>query len=521
MIPANALPPVIRAAGILAAGALQTLSLAPFDWWPLGLLSLLALFYFTGALQPAHRSSETGRRGFWYGWLFGVGLFGSGASWVYVSIHVYGYASPLLAGALTLAFVLALALFHGLQFWLLFRLRTRSMGANGLLFVALWVFSDVFRSHFLTGFPWLFLGYGHLESPLSGWIPLVGVYGITFLVVLSSVLLYLMLTCRLWSERFGLVVFGGMLWWQGWQLSHYTWTLDSEYQLDVALLQTNIPQELKWHPSQRTKTARLLTDMTRAHWDKEVIIWPETALPILYDQATPYLERMSEEALREDTNIISGIPYREFNPDTREQRLHNSVLSMGVGDGIYHKQKLVPFGEYVPLQDYLRGLIAFFDLPMSDFRKGPADQELLRSHALKVAPFICYEVVYPDFVARQSQAADYLVTISNDSWFGQSIGPLQHLQMAQMRAAENSRFMLRGTNNGVTAIIDHKGRIVAQSEQFVRTTLTGKINIHQGNTPFSRYGSSPTILLSLTLLIICLFRFWKERRAVSAPAKLG
>ncbi len=516
-MPAIIQHPLFRVAGLLLAGLLQTLSLAPFDWWPLGLLSVLLLLTLTGALKPAEAATAPAAgKAALYGWIYGLGLFGSGASWVYVSIHVYGYATPVLAGALTLFFVAGLALFPALQFWLHWRLKGPSATTNALCFVALWVLCDMFRSQFLTGFPWLFLGYGHLDSALAGWIPVLGVYGVSFLVCLSAALLYLVFTATTHGRRAILLVSLGLIWWQGAQLKTQEWTRDSGYTLDAALLQINIPQELKWHPSQRQKTARLLTEMTRQHWDKEIVIWPETALPILYDQAQTFLEQIGEEAQRHDTNIISGIPYREFDEDTQRARLHNSIISFGIGDGINHKQKLVPFGEYVPMQDYLRGLIAFFDLPMSDFRKGPEQQDLLLSHALRVAPFICYEVVYPDFVARRSQGADYLVTISNDSWFGASIGPLQHLQMAQMRAAENERYMLRGTNNGVSAIIDHHGRITTQSEQFIRTSLSGTIAIRQGITPFTRFGSAPITLLCLVLLLGAAYCHWKARRTVSA-----
>lgn len=521
-MPAITQHPLFRIAGLVLAGVLHTLSLAPFDWWPLGIASVIALLWLTGCLQPRDNDdAKTPRKAACYGWLYGLGLFGSGASWVYVSIHVYGYASPALAGTLTLFFVAGLALFPALQLWLHSRLRGHSVVANGLLFVALWVFSDVFRSHFLTGFPWLFLGYGHLSSPLAGWIPVLGVYGVSFLVCLSAVLLYLLVLFREYPKRLAAVATLAFIWWQGAQLQTLEWTRDSGYELDVALLQINIPQELKWHPSQRQKTARLLQDMTREHWDKEIVVWPETALPILYDQAQPFLDTIAEEAIRHDTNILSGIPYRELDAQTRRTRLHNSIISIGVGEGINHKQKLVPFGEYVPLQEYLRGLIAFFDLPMSDFRKGPEQQDLLLSHALRVAPFICYEVVYPDFVAQRARAADYLVTISNDSWFGASIGPLQHLQMAQMRAAENARYMLRGTNNGVSAIIDHRGRITARSEQFVRASVSGKVAIRQGLTPYARLGSTPTLLLCFLLLIGGAYHHWRSGRTVSASTKLG
>jgi apolipoprotein N-acyltransferase len=227
---------------------------------------------------------------------------------------------------------------------------------------------------------------------------------------------------------------------------------------------------------------------------------------LLYDQALPFIERVSEEAKTHNSNIISGLPFRQIDTENNNIILHNSIVSFGQGEGLYHKQKLVPFGEYVPFQDILRGLIDFFDLPMSDFRTGSADQLPLSSFEYHVAPFICYEVVYPDFVRQNIKDSEFMLTISNDSWFGASIGPLQHLEMAQMRAAENRRYMIRGTNNGISAVIDEHGQITDQTEQFVKATLYSKIKLFQGETPFMNYGTWPVGLLSALSILFCFIQ---------------
>lgn len=508
---------------LMTAGAMQTLSLAPFNFWMLGPLSIALLLMVTRALN----APSPGFKGFLYGWLFGIGLFGSGASWVYVSIHTYGYAPPWLAGSLTTIFVLGLALFSGLSFYLYGKLKTASKVGNALLFTACWVLGDLFRGVFLTGFPWLYLGYGHLNTALSGWIPVIGVHGMTALTVASGIGLFFLLTLlfkalpvllkhnkatrkRAFRSRyhpkktllklsFILVVL--VFWLSGPVLNKMEWTRLEDKAISVALIQTNIPQEEKWKPSQRLKTLALLEEMSSAHWSSDILVWPETAIPLLYDQALPFLNKMSALAKEQQSNIISGLPFRQINQDG-SQTLHNSIVSFGDGEGIYHKQKLVPFGEYVPLQDLLRGLIAFFDLPMSDFRTGSADQAPLTARGYKVAPFICYEVVYPDFVRELAQGTDFLLTISNDSWFGSSIGPLQHLQMAQMRAAETRRYMIRATNNGVSAVIDERGQVLAQTDQFVRTTLLSSIYAAEGDTAFMRFGSWPIGLICFSFLLM-------------------
>ncbi len=516
---------------LLASGLLQTLSLAPFEFWPLGPISIVIILLATKALN----APSANFKGFYYGWIYGLGLFGSGASWVYVSINTYGYAPPLLAGSLTLVFVAGLALFPALTFFIYGRLKTASKTGNALLFTSCWLIGDLFRTFFLTGFPWLFLGYAHLDTPLAGWAPVIGVYGLTALTVASGIALYFIASLLMKALPFivkgkahrhknkfrshyhpkktafklSFILVLACFWISGPSLNKVEWTDPIKTDFKVALIQTNIPQEEKWKPSQRYKTLSLLEKMTAEAWGNDLILWPETAIPLLYDQALPFIERISSEAKTHNSNIISGLPFRKQDHETRSQILHNSIVSFGNGDGIYHKQKLVPFGEYVPLQDLLRGLIAFFDLPMSDFRTGSTEQVPLNSFDYLVSPFICYEVVYPDFVRQNIKGSAYLLTISNDSWFGASIGPLQHLEMAQMRAAENRRFMVRGTNNGISAVIDERGHITHQSEQFVQTTLHSTISLLEGNTPFMTYGSWPVGILSVMSILFC---FVQRRR---------
>lgn len=498
---------VILAVSIMAIGALQTLSLSPFGYWALGPLSIALFAIITKALDPD--TPLTKKRAFTQGWLLGFGLFASGASWIYVSINTYGYAHPALAFALTLIFVAGLALFHGLFFFCFSLLRGKSSYLNAAVLAALWVLNDGLRTVFLTGFPWLFLGDGHLDSPLSGWVPILGVYGISAIVVATGAYLavsgkgLVRSSCSATKLKSLLTLCSLVIFWAaGYWLNNVRWTHEDEQSYKVALLQINIPQELKWRASQRPKTLELLASMTRENWDKDIIFWPETAIPVLYDQAKPLLQHFATEASANDAAIVSGIPYRGWDSSENQSILHNSIVSIGEGSGINHKQKLVPFGEYVPLQSLLRGLIAFFDLPMSDFRKGPADQPLLATKGALAAAFICYEVVYPDFVASRAEKADYLITISNDSWFGTSIGPLQHLAMAQMRALENGKYMIRATNNGVSAIIDEKGKIQQKTEQFVLATLQGNLKTMKGQTPFSRWGSWPIFILCAAILAI-------------------
>ncbi|WP_028238692.1 apolipoprotein N-acyltransferase [Stutzerimonas azotifigens] len=478
----------------MAAGALATLSLSPFDLWPLALLSI-ALFYL--GLRAVAPRQATGR-----GWCYGFGLFASGASWVYVSIHDFGAAVPPLAAFLTLGFVAGLGLFFALAAWAWVRLlrNTERPLNDALAFAALWVAQEAFRGWFLTGFPWLYAGYSQLDAPLAPLAPLGGVWLLSFVLALAAALL--VNGPRLYRHRPSLAVAIALLlapWLFALALAGKPWTQPSGARLSVALVQGNVAQSLKWDPQQLEAQLALYRDLTLASPRTDLVVWPETAVPVLKEYAEGYLGVMGRVAGDRQAALITGLPVRQPNPQG-ELRYYNGLTVVGQGEGTYLKQKLVPFGEYVPLQDLLRGLIAFFDLPMSDFARGEADQPLLEAKGLRIAPYICYEVVYPEFAAALAARSDLLLTVSNDAWFGRSIGPLQHLQMARMRALEAGRWMIRATNNGVTVLIDPQGRVSERVPAFEQTVLYGEVTPMTGLTPYLRWRSWPLIVLGALLL---------------------
>jgi len=478
----------------IAGGACTTLALAPFDIWPLALLAI-ALFYLgLRALNP--------RQALLRGWLYGIGLFLAGTSWVYVSIHDYGAASPALAAFLTFGFCAGVALFFALGAWLWARWLRRNDApiADALAFAALWLAQEAFRGWFLTGFPWLYAGYSQLHGPLAGLAPVGGMWLISLVLALSAALLVNL--PRLLGDKPRLAATLLLLlapWVAGLALNGHAWTERKGEPLKVAALQGNIEQNLKWDPEQLDAQLALYRDMTLSSRTADLIVWPETAVPVLKEYAEGYLRVMGRIAVERDAALITGVPLRQAN-EHGEKRYYNAITVTGWGEGTYLKQKLVPFGEYVPLQEVLRGLIAFFDLPMSDFARGPADQAPLQAKGLKIAPFICYEVVYPEFAAGLAARSDLLLTVSNDTWFGTSIGPLQHLQMAQMRALEAGRWMIRATNNGVTALIDPQGRISVQIPQFQQAVLYGEVQPMQGLTPYLLWRAWPLVALCSLLL---------------------
>jgi len=460
------------------------------------------------------------RQGFRVGWLIGVGKYAMGASWIYVSIHEQGGASESLAGVLVGLFVAGMALFSGL-FGLLFGAINRptparhpGSGQNSVLgwvysvglFAACWVIAEWCLTWLLTGFPWLFAGYGLMPTWFLGYAPTIGALGLSFLACLVGGFL-VQFVIRVRSApgmaKFAfpalcLALLGG-----GYALDRVTWVSLGEAGR-AALVQGNIEQITKWQPESVQPILSTYQRLTEPHWGMDLVIWPEAAITLFREQATPLLKRWDARGQASKTTLLLGLPDMEPQADG-SRSFQNSALAVGAGSGRYVKRRLVPFGEYVPLESLLRGLISFFDLPMSRSASGPEIQPPIRAStgagSVTLGLAICYEIAYPELVRESAKSAEVLVTISNDAWFGASIGPHQHLQLAQMRALENGRYVLRATNNGVTAIINQRGELMGSLPQFEPGVLTGVYHSAQGRTPFNRFGHAPVLIMAFGLLL--------------------
>jgi apolipoprotein N-acyltransferase len=474
----------------LLAGMLFPLGLAPFDIWPIVPLSAALLYT---VLVKADRESPSG-----LGFCYGVGFFSVGVSWVYVSIHVYGNTPIWVAVCLTALFCSGLALLFSMQSGLFHRLASQHWGWRSIQFASLWVLFEWLRSWLLTGFPWAYAGYAALDSPVSGWIPVLGVYGLSWLLVLLGCLwVEALLRPRIplrWviaTTSTGIIVMSG-LWLQG-----VNWSSPLGEPLRVAAIQPNVPLKEKWQPRYRSQILHDFATLTAQYEEgHDIVIWPESALPGYRDQLEELLDQADRRGRDTETTLITGLPTRDA------AGRYNSIIALGKGSGTYHKQKLVPFGEYVPMERWLRGLIGFFDLPMSQFTAGPTDQYPLIADEILLASFICYEVVYPDFVQSQSREAAVLVTISNDTWFGDTSGPWQHFQMARYRARELERDLVRSTNDGVSALISAAGDVIAAAPQFTEAVVTGTVQPRIGHTPFAATGSLPVLVFALITLVL-------------------
>lgn len=503
----NRLNPFQLAVLCCVAGALFPLALAPLYYWPLGLLSLSG---FIAAVLLA----KTPKQSFSYVWCFSLGQFLLGVSWIYVSIHTFGNTPAPLAALMVVLFAAALALIPAAVFAL--RHQLFQQHAAWLTLPAFWFLSEWLRGNLLTGFPWLFAGDAHLNTWLAGYAPIIGNYGLSLLTVFTLTVLW-----QAYQRRNPLWLCLLAFWPLGAWLQNINWT-HPVGELQVSAVQGNIAQDQKWLPEMIGPTMRTYYQQTAEHWESDLILWPETAITLIYDQFQPYLQDMAEEAQEYHSTIITGIAYRYPRGHQRAGEFHNSITAFGEGSGLYHKQKLVPFGEFVPFEKQLRGLLPFFDLEMSSFLAGDAEQPLLQVNKhldqqtinYQIAPYICYEIAYPVHVAQLAKQADFLVTISNDAWFGDSLGPKQHMALAQMRALETGRWLLRSTNTGITALVDHKGRIVERLANNQLATLTASAEMRQGHTPFMRWGLAPLWLFTVLAALSASLSAYQQRRSL-------
>ncbi len=466
-------------------GAASVLGFAPFYFFPLPIVTLALLVYLWNQLEQRLAA-------FLVGFAFGLGFFGFGTSWVYVSLHDFGAMPVWLAGIATLLFCAILALYPALAGAFLAPIKTSPLSKQLLVFPALWVLLEWIRSWLFTGFPWLALGYSQApSSSLAGYAPLLGVFGVSFFCALSAGLLSLMVVERTLRRRCAFLLVA--LWLMGFGLKQIDWTQPSGTALEVSLLQGNIPQEIKWREDQLVNTLetyRRLVDESTG----QLILLPETAFPLFYHHVPKiYLEKFTAHAKKNGGDLLIGLPERTDN-----NHYYNSVLSFGSSPTqIYRKSHLVPFGEFIPLRPVFGWLLDVLQIPLLDFSRGNPEQRPLKVAGQRVAVNICYEDAFGEEVISQLPQATLLANFSNDAWFGKSMAPMQHLQISQMRALETGRYMLRATNTGVTAVINPRGKVLSQLPLFTTATLQHEVRGYTGATPYVLWGNYAVLLLCL------------------------
>jgi apolipoprotein N-acyltransferase len=475
----------------LVAGVDYTLAFAPFNLYFAAFPALAYLFWASLPLSSKRASLR--------GYLFGLGQFGLGVSWVYVSVHDYGGGGQFGSLFITGLFVGFWAVFPSIAVYLTAKLPYKHSDRLILCPLA-WILVEYLRGRIvLEGFPWLQIAYSQLDTPLAGYIPLFGSYGTGLLAAISAALLAGLLIKPKSSIYFFISIIG--VWGAGGLLKTAEWIRPVGEPIKVTLIQGNISQDKKWLPETRVSTIFQYISMTEAHWDSKIIVWPESAVPAyLSDVYESFLMPLNQAAKAYQTDLIVSVP----SYGNAEGEKYNSVITLGKHEGTYRKVHLLPFGEYMPWQPISSWILEHFNLRLSHFTPGGQDQPLLRAGGYPFITSICYEDAFAENAIRGLPDAAYLVNATNDGWFGDSIEPHQHLQIARMRALETGRYMLRSTNTGVTAIVSPDGRVLSELPLFTTTALTGMIRPMTGLTPYAQIGDRPIVIFILTLLFIIL-----------------
>lgn len=475
------------------------LAFSPYDLWFIGFISPAILFFLWQTATP--------RQGFYRGYVYGLGMFGAGVNWLHISINLFGGVNIVGAYIITYALVTFLAIYPALAGFIYRKYFSKNQILYLLLIIpAIWTFFEWCRSWIFTGFPWLNLGYTQTDTWLAGFAPLLGIYGITWLTTLCAALIVCIFIANRKQKILACIalVFIAIV---SFSIKNIQWTTPDSKTRTIALIQGAIPQKIKWDRKNLKHTLDVYAKQSKPYWGSDLIIWPETALPIFYDQAAPLIDVLHLQAMLYQTDILTGIPIH----DNKDNKYFNSIISIGTDPGVYNKRHLVPFGEYLPMDSLLRPILDSIHIPMSSFSSGNG-KPLLYAAGIPIGVSICYEDVFGEEIIDALPEARLLVNVSNDAWFGDSLAPHQHLQMARMRAIETGRFLLRATNTGISAIIDEKGKLIGVSPQFKPGALHGTIRTFTGATPYSVYGNYPVVILSILAMIIGFFIDKKRKK---------
>lgn len=496
-----------RYVAALFSGAALALAFAPVHLFGLSIVSPAALLLLcqNSSLKRVTLLTFT----------YGLGFFGLGASWIFNSIFVFGNTGFILAFTITAVFVIVLALFFAVQGYLWQKLFPKASYLKMLIgFPSLWVIMEWIRSWILSGFPWLLLGHSAVPSPLSGMAPIVGVYGLSFILVLLAGLLSIAAIPQLVEKPKGkirwkhsnlaglalLLIFGLCA-----LSKHLHWTQSQPASIQASIVQGNVPQNMRWDPSQIQAIIDRYRQLSQQSWAADWVVWPEAAIPLTLQQGQAVYDELNRQSLRAHSTLLLGLPM-QINHE-----YFNAAMMLGNNHGVYYKRHLVPFGEYVPLENQLRGLIGFFDLPMSSFVAGKTKQDLLTVKGVPIGVFICYEIAYNALLRNDVPQAEVLVTLSDDDWFGRSFAPWQHLQIAQFQAAASSRPLLFASNSGSSAFIDRYGHIEASLAPYIASSLIYTVQPETGTTPWVWLGDAPIVGFAFLLL---LGAYWKGRASV-------
>jgi len=511
---------------VLGAGALTVFAFAPFKLYPLAWLTPAFLFY---SLSKASSKKQH----IILGWLYGIGLFGAGASWPFYAMYYFANAPLALAILGTLLFVTIIALLTTGLFGLLASYyRDKPIFARLLLFYpSAWVLMEWFRSWFLTGFPWLYLGNSQIDTFLASYAPITGVLGVSLVSVLiaGALLSFILgnslrrtvqiprdLNNSLFSkkaiveEKFGTSVriFSAIviiiIAVAAFSLQNINWTQETGKPIKVSVLQSNISQLDKLDRDRTLKSSiniykKMSYESNKRH-NSDLIVWPETGL---FDTFNNHIDSLILPLQKSLENSNKAILIGGFSVN-KNQEIENSVLAISSDSReIYSKRHLVPFGEYIPLLDYIRWLGQWIQLPYSNIASGENDG-ILQVAGQTAQMSICYEDAFGSEIIQSLPKASMLINVTHDGWFTGSLEPEQHMQIARMRSLETGRYMVRATTTGPSGIINEKGKVIATAPNYTKKIITGKVQPFKGTTPYVRWGNWLIVSVLSTILLLGL-----------------
>ena len=477
-------------------GTLFTLGFAPFNFWPLTIISLGGYFFL---LQ-----STTYRQAILIGFFYGIGIYLTGISWLFVSIYYQGNIDLIWSLIITGVFITLLAIYNTFQAIIYKFFETRSYLDALLVFPVSWIFIELIRGFLFTGFPWLVTGVVLGDTFLDGFMPIIGASGNTlYIAILAGVLNLIIAPLKKRPFNKLLIISVLVMVISGNLTKNIKWTnpVDS---IDVSIYQPNLTLEKKWSFSGIEKTKEMMERAIDNANNSELIIFPETALIFNESVQKEWLDSIAKKALLKDVGLITGIIDRIETKEVVSSKIRNRLKGYGAAEGVYDKTHLVPFGEYIPFFSFLGPLLDILKLKLTNTEPG-SSYHVLKFGNIRISPSICYEIAFSNLVLKTAINSDLLVTISNDTWFGRSIGPEQHLEIAQTRAIEHQKPLLRATNSGISAIVDKKGKIIAQQGFFEEKKLRGQIIINKGTTFYSKYGNIPLYALIILSFLIMMY----------------
>ena len=492
-----ALPVAVLSA--LLAGSALVLAFAPAGLWPVAPATLLLLYVLLQGRTSAHAAL--------IGWAFGLGYYGFGVNWVYHSLHIFGGAAASFATILSALFVLIMCLFPALVAWAFSRLQHSGVDSGSRLsdtfvFAALWTLSELIRGTLMGGFPWILIGYSQTTGPLGSLAPVIGVYGIGFVLMISTLsLLFIFRPVSTTSRLAALGIVAGVTLCSVWA-SAASFTTPKSQALGVRMTQASIAQTVKFDPD---RLKRSLDEYIRLSVENlpdniQLIVWPETAIPTRFNRVESYIEPTISALDARDVDVLAG------GFDRVGQASYNAVRQLGGAQQVYRKRHLVPFGEYVPLRGFIELFSDFIQIPGSDIARGAGPHVPLDVAGESIGVSICYEDAFGEEMRALLPASTLLVNVSNDAWFGEAVAPHQHEQKARMRAREMGRPLVRVTNTGISSAITHTGEIIGRISQGVSGYLDVMVTPRTGTTPYARTGNLPVQVIAILLVMAAYIR---------------